>query len=93
MPAPSDLVQHLIAAIKYQEMLVNLALEWAEEACPFATGHVGMFGGRLATVTLIRCRYFEEDGEMIWVMELVDADGVEFTMSERSMPSPRNLQN
>lgn len=93
MPAPNDLVEHLLAAIKYQQLLIDRALEWAREACPFAIGQVGLFGGRLATVSFIRCRYFEEDGEMIWVMDLIGEDGVEFTMSERSMPTSSNPQN
>lgn len=93
MPAPSDLTDDVVAAIERHNLMTDRANAWAAAACPFFEGQVGLFCGRTATVQTIRCRYIVDDHEIIWLMELVDADGVEFTMSERSMPSPRNPQN
>ena len=93
MPAPSDLTDDLVAAIARQNLMLERANAWAVAACPFTEGQIDIFGGRLASVTCVRCRYYAEDHEMIWVLDLVDVDGVEFTMSERSMPSRSNPQN
>jgi len=96
MPAPKDLVDDLCAAIDMLAVMQLRAIAWAEQSCPFRTGDVQYVGGRMTEATEVMCRLIRQDDvdpEVIWVVKLMGTDGVEFTMSERAMPTSDDLQN
>ena len=96
MPAPKDLADDLCAAIDRLAVMQSRAIAWAEQSCPFRTGDVKYVGGRMTEVTDVMCRLIRQDDadpELIWVVKLIGTDGVEFTMSERAMPTADDLQN
>ena len=97
MPVPSEMAQDYADACRFKLLMEQRVAEWINENCLFIPEFYYMIGGRRVLVTGVHGVFFVGgDGvapEIIWAVDCVDADGVKFTVSERSMPTMSNPQN